>query len=52
MAVARQAAAEALQTVFATPPAEPEGTEPGTAAAPPTPVSRRGFFRRLAGRQV
>jgi [NiFe] hydrogenase assembly HybE family chaperone len=49
MDAARRAAADALQAVFASP-AEAEPPEPPPAAAKaPAPVSRRGFFRRLAG---
>jgi len=48
MAQARLVAADALKTVFARPEAAPE-TQPEPAEKPA--VTRRGFFRRLAGKR-
>lgn len=48
MDTARRAAADALQAVFAAP-ADAAPDEPPAVEAAPAPVSRRGFFRRLAG---
>lgn len=50
MATARLVAADAIRTVFATPPAAPE-TPAAPEPAEKVPVSRRGFFRRLAGKR-
>lgn len=54
MATARQAALEALATVFAPPPeaaAEAPAQSPAAAADPPKRVSRRGFLSTLVGRR-
>lgn len=50
MAQARVVAADALKTVFGLPAAEPVPDLPPVAAETPA-VSRRGFFRRLAGKR-
>lgn len=50
MAAARVVAADAIRTVFASPPAAPE-TSAAPEPAEKVPVSRRGFFRRLAGKR-
>jgi len=49
MASARQAAVDAMQALISQPP--PPLAEPATPPEPPAPVSRRGFFRRLAGKR-
>jgi [NiFe] hydrogenase assembly HybE family chaperone len=48
MATALRAAGEAMETVFA-PPAGEQAEVGAAAAEPVAPVSRRGFFRRIAG---
>lgn len=50
MATARLVAADAIKTVFGPPPA-PVETQPAVATDEKTEVSRRGFFRRLAGKR-
>lgn len=50
MAQARVVAVDALKTVFGQPAAEPAPDLPPMAAEKPA-VSRRGFFRRLAGKR-
>lgn len=50
MATARHVAADAIRTVFSAPAAEPEPVQQ-EAVAEKTEVSRRGFFRRLAGKR-
>lgn len=52
MATARKAAVDAMQAVVSAPPAVAPVPEVPAAEAPPAaPVSRRGFFRRLAGKR-
>ena len=54
MATARQAAIEALATVFAPPPEAPADASvqsPAAVADKPKPVSRRGFLSTLVGRR-
>jgi hypothetical protein len=48
MSAARQAAVDAMKSVFA-PLAEPPAVEEISTEKPP--VTRRGFFRRLAGKR-
>ena len=50
MATARLVAADAIKTVFGPPPTLTE-TPPAAATEEKTEVSRRGFFRRLAGKR-
>jgi [NiFe] hydrogenase assembly HybE family chaperone len=50
MATARVVAEDAIRTVFASPQPAPEAVAPPVAAEN-EPVSRRGFFRRLAGKR-
>lgn len=50
MATARHVAADAMRTVFSVPPAAPESA-PQEGVAETAEVSRRGFFRRLAGKR-
>ncbi|MCG2575574.1 [NiFe]-hydrogenase assembly chaperone HybE [Dechloromonas sp. XY25] len=50
MATARLVAADAIKTVFG-PPASLAETPPAPVAEEKTEVSRRGFFRRLAGKR-
>lgn len=50
MATARIVAQDAIKTVFATPVAAPEPASAASAEGKPE-VSRRGFFRRLAGKR-
>lgn len=53
MATALRAATEAMDAVFTPPVAEPTGELLQPADAEPAgPVSRRGFFRRIAGRRA
>jgi [NiFe] hydrogenase assembly HybE family chaperone len=49
MAAALKAAAEAMETVFSPPPEAVPAPDAGDAPEP-APVSRRAFFRRIAGR--
>lgn len=50
MASAQQAAVDAMQTLISAPPL-PEPAAPEAPPAPAVAVSRRGFFRRLAGKR-
>lgn len=50
MAAARKAAVDAMRTMISPPP-PPDVPPPAAEAEPAAPVSRRGFFRRLAGKR-